>query len=90
MKTLMVLQCFLLTMGIFDAGSTNTVLLGLLLLMATTLSIQILAPHGRVRGQQPVVPVEAEQGVQDHEANHEAPVSETRLDDESFLLKEEI
>ena len=54
------------------------------------MSIQILAPHGRVRLEESPERVGDEQGIQEHDVNNDAPVSETRLDNESFVLEEEI
>ena len=73
-----------------DDGDPGSVLLSLSLIMAATLSIQILAPHGRVRLEESPERVGDEQGIQEHDVNNDAPVSETRLDNESFVLEEEI
>lgn len=90
MKTLAVMLGFFLAMVIMDDGDPGSVLLSLSLIMAATLSIQILAPHGRVRLEESPERVGDEQGIQEHDVNNDAPVSETRLDNESFVLEEEI
>ena len=87
-KTLTVMLVFFLSLLVTDGGSPGSVMVGLLTIASVTLSIQILAPHGRIVSAQPSV--KDEQGIQEHDENNEAPLSETRLDDESFILKEEI
>jgi len=87
-KTLTVMLVFFLSLLVTDGGSPGSVMVGLLTIASVTLSIQILAPHGRIVSPQPSV--KDEQGIQEHDENNEAPLSETRLDDESFILKEEI
>ena len=79
---------FFLSLLVTDGGSPGSVMVGLLTIASVTLSIQILAPHGRIVSPQPSV--KDEQGIQEHDENNEAPLSETRLDDEPFILKEEI
>ena len=90
LKTLVVLLVFYIAIVIWAGGFTrqNTMQMFMAMAAPATLIIQILAPHGRVRVKRSSKEVEA-----DHEAQEikdEVPVSETRLDKESFVLKEEI
>jgi len=90
LKTLVVLLVFFIAIMIWAAGAApqEPVLMFLMIVAPATLIIQILAPHGRVRVEHSPERVEVEQKAQ--EIKHEAPISETRFDNESFVLKEEV
>jgi len=89
-KTLTVMLVFFFALLITDGGSPGSLMLGWLAIASVTLSIQTLAPHGRVRLEESPEPVGDKLQAQDHGEKHEAPISETRFDNESFVLKEEI
>jgi hypothetical protein len=90
LKTLTVLFGFVLAMMIAEANGEQVIQTLLLMLMAATLSIQILAPHGHVRSEKASALERTEPHSNDQDLQSDTPLSDTRLDSESFLLKEEV
>jgi len=90
LKTLTVMVVFILAMIISDANNETLVQTFLLILMAATLSVQILAPHGHAPLKNPASTLRTQPDFRDKNQSGEAPVTETRYDAESFSLKEEV
>ena len=88
LKTLVVLLVFFIPLGEWASPHPN-ILLFMAMAAPATLIVQILAPHGRVRGEQTSERVGVGQR-EEQDLNSEMPVHETRYDNESFMLKEEV
>ena len=93
-KTLTVFLSFILALALTATHGDRSVLTCLMMIMAATLSVQILAPHGRigdkVRGELSSAHSNAEPLSKDEDLQSETPLSETRFEPESFSLKEEV
>ncbi len=89
-KTLVVLMMCAVAMMIMEVNHAETIQACLLMVAASTISIQILAPFGKVEGGEPLFSSGKQQTNRANSSEVEAPIPETRFESDSILLQEKV